>query len=78
MKLNKYLTEFNTNWIYILQDKNKVFSATTNPVKLLEIINRFTKDNYNNASLSRLEMSGEDVFGKRSNKLTVYKKPIIT
>lgn len=78
MKLKQYITEVRGKWAYVLQDKSgTVFSITISPKKLIEIMNRFTKDNYTNGSLYNVEVSGKDTFGEGSNKITVYKLPIL-
>ena len=78
MKIEKYLNEASIKWIYILQDKSgDVFSATTSPDKAVEIINRFTKGDYNNGSLYNVEVSGKDTIGTGNNKVKIYKLPIL-
>lgn len=78
MRLTDYITEVRGKWAYVLQDKSgTVFSVTISPKKLIEIMNRFTKDNYTNGSLYNVEVSGKDTFGEGSNKITVYKLPIL-
>ena len=75
MKLTKFLLEKRGERIYVIFDvsTNSVISATNNIDKLLEIINRATKDNFNMTSLARMETRGKDDFGSGSNKVIVFK-----
>jgi hypothetical protein len=76
MKLSNFLTEAKRgDRIYVIFDVSttSVISATDNVNKLLEIVNRATKDNFNMTSLARMETRGQDDFGKGSNKVIVFK-----